>query len=84
MDIKDKVTVWAGVLTLAVLQLEERVDTALNLYYSDWVGVAGTVAGYAVGFVIVYAVFKWVLERYFKLKSQPPANPPPPLGPPQK
>ena len=43
MDIKDKVTVWAGVLTLAVLQMEERVDTELNLYYSDRAGVVGTV-----------------------------------------
>ncbi|TMI09901.1 hypothetical protein E6H34_00565 [Candidatus Bathyarchaeota archaeon] len=84
MDIKDKVTVWAGVLTLAVLQLEERVDTELNLYYSDWVGVAGTVVGYAVGFVIVYAVLRWVLERYFKGKSQPQPSPPPPFGPAQK
>jgi hypothetical protein len=71
MDIKDKVTVWAGVLTLAVLQLEERIDTELNLYYSDWTGVAGTIVGYIVGFVIVYAVFRFVLERYFKGKSQP-------------
>jgi membrane protein YdbS with pleckstrin-like domain len=71
LDIKDKVTVWAGVLTLAVLQLEERIDTELNLYYSDWVGVAGTVVGYVVGFVIVYAVFRLVLERYFKARSQP-------------
>jgi len=84
MDIKDKVTVWAGVLTLAVLQLEERVDTALNLYYSDWVGVAGTVVGYVVGFVIVYAVFSWILERYFKGKSHPQPSPPPTFGPPQK
>jgi hypothetical protein len=71
LEIKDKVTVWAGVLTLAVLQLEERIDTELNLYYSDWVGVAGTVLGYVVGFVLVYAVFRFVLERYFKGKSQP-------------
>jgi TRAP-type uncharacterized transport system fused permease subunit len=70
MDIKDKVTVWAGVLTLAVLQIQDRVDTQLNLYYSDWTGVAETVVGYAVGFVIVYVVFRSVLERYFKGKSQ--------------
>ena len=84
MDIKDKVTVWAGFLTLAVLQVQDRVDTALNLYYSDWIGIAGTVVGYAVGLVIVYAVFRWILERYFKGKSQPEPSPPPPFGPPQK
>ena len=78
MDIRDKVTVWAGVLTLAVLQLEERVDAELNLYYSDWVGVVGTVVGYVVGFVIVYAVFKWILERYFEGRTQPQPTPPPP------
>jgi len=84
MDIKDKVTVWAGFLTLAVLQVQDRVDTALNLYYSDWIGIAGTVVGYAVGFVIVYAVFRWILERYFKTKPQPPSSPPPPFGPHQE
>jgi len=57
MDIKDKVTVWAGVLTLAALQVQDRVDMQLNLYYSDWTGVAETVVGYIVGFVIVYVVF---------------------------
>ena len=27
MDLKDKVTVWAGLLTLAVLQVQDLVDT---------------------------------------------------------
>jgi len=84
MDIKDKVTVWAGVLTLAVLQVQDRVNIQLDLYYSDWVGVVETVVGYVVGFVIVYAVFRWVLERYFKGKSETSANPQPPFGSPQK
>jgi hypothetical protein len=57
--------------------MEERVDTDLNLYYSDWVGVVGTVVGYAVGFVIVYAVLRWVLEHYFKGKTEPQPTPHP-------
>jgi hypothetical protein len=77
MDIKDTVTVWAGVLTLAVLQIQDRVDTHLNLYYSDWTGVAETLVGYIVGFAIVYVVFRLVLERYFKEKSQPQSMPHP-------
>jgi hypothetical protein len=36
MDLKDKVTVSPGVLTLVVLQIQDRVDTQPNLYYSDW------------------------------------------------
>ena len=36
MDTKDKVSVWAGILTLAVLQVEVRVNTELNIYLSDW------------------------------------------------
>ena len=79
MDIKDKVTVWAGILTLAILQVEDRVDTELNLYYSDWTGAVGTVIGYAVGFAIVYFVVRFILERYFKGKTQPQPAPPPPL-----
>jgi len=84
MDIKDKVTVWAGVLTLAVLQVQDRVETELNIYGSDWVGGVGVVVGYAIGFAIVFAVLRWILERYFKGKSQPQSSPPPPFGPPQK
>ena len=30
MDLKDKVTVWAGLLTLAVLQVQALVDTELK------------------------------------------------------
>ena len=81
MDTKDKVTVWAGILTLAILQVEDRVDTELNLYYSDWAGAVGTAVGYAIGFAIVYFVARMILERYFKGKTQP--QPPPPFGPTQ-
>jgi hypothetical protein len=84
MDLKDKVTVWAGLLTLAVLQVQDRVDTELSLYASDWVSAAANIVFYVVGFVIVYAVFRWILERYFKGKSQPEPSPPPPFGPPQQ
>ena len=35
MNIKDKVTVCAGVLTLAILQVQDRVETELNIYSSD-------------------------------------------------
>lgn len=80
MELKDRVTVWAGLLTLAVLQLESRVDIELNVYGSDWISVVGTIVGYAVGFVIVFAALRWVLERYFKGKSQPQPLPPPPFG----
>ena len=81
MDTKAKVTVWAGILTLAVLQVEDRVDTELNLYYSDWAGAVGTVVGYAIGFVIIYFVARLILERYFKGKTRPQPAPPPPFGP---
>ena len=84
MDLGDKVTVWAGLLTLAVLQLQDRVDTELNIYGSDWVAVVGTVVGYAIVFAIVFLVLRWILERYFKGKSQPQPMPPPPFGPAQK
>jgi len=83
MDTKDKVTVWAGILTLAVLQVEDRVDTELNLYYSDWAGAVGTVIGYAIGFAIVYFVARLILERYFKGKTQPQPALPPSFGPTQ-
>src|SRR5438552_688246 len=49
MDLKDKVTVWAGLLTLAALQVQDRVDTELNLYGSDWVGAVVTVVYSAIG-----------------------------------
>jgi len=81
MDTKAKVTVWAGILTLAVLQVADRVDTELNLYYSDWAGAVGTVVGYAIGFVIIYFVARLILERYFKGKTRPQPAPPPPFGP---
>ena len=84
MDLKDKVTVWAGLLTLAVLQAQDRVDTELTLYGSDWVSAVANIVYYVIGFVIVYAVFSWILERYFKGKSHPQPSPPPTFGPPQK
>ena len=58
MDIKDKVTVWQGYSPWPFLQVQDRVDTELNLYYFDWIGVVGTGVGYGVGFVIVHAVFR--------------------------
>ena len=81
MDLKDKMTVWAGLLTLAVLQVQER---ELSLYGSDWVSAVVSIVYYVIGFVIVFGVVRWILERYFKGKSQPPASPPPPFGPPPK
>ena len=80
MDTKDKVSVWAAILTLAVLQVEDRVNTELYLYNSDWAGAIGSVVGYAIVFVIVYLIIKWLLERYFRGKSPKP-QPPPPFGP---
>ena len=71
METKDKVSVWAGILTLAVLQVEDRVNTELNIYLSDWTGVVGAIIGYGVGSLIVYVITKVLLERYFKGKAQP-------------
>jgi len=84
MDLKDKVTVWAGLLTLAVLQAQDRVDTELNLYGSDWDGAVVTIVYYVLGFVVVFGVLRWILEQYFKGKPQLQPTPPPPFGPPQK
>ena len=84
MDLKDRVTVWAGLLALAVLQVQDRVDTELNLYGSDWVGGVVTIFGYAIGFGILFGVLRLILERYFKGRSQPQSTPPPPFGPSQK
>ena len=80
MDTKEKVSVWAGIFTLAVLQVEDRVNTELNLYLSDWTGAIGAVVGYAIGFAIVYFILKLLLERYFKGKAQTQPSPPPPFG----
>jgi len=71
METKDKISVWAGIITLAVLQVEDRVNTELNIYLSDWTGVVGAIIGYGIGFVIVYFITKVLLERYFKGKAQP-------------
>ncbi len=77
MDTKEKVSVWAGIFTLAVLQVEDRVNTELNLYLTDWTGAIGAVVGYAIGFVIVYFILKLLLERYFKGKAQAQPSPRP-------
>jgi len=78
METKDKISVWAGIITLAVLQVEDRVNTELNIYLSDWVGVVGAVVGYGIGFGVVYFITKTLLDRYFKGRSLPhPATPPP-------
>ena len=82
METKDKVTLWAGILTLAVLQVEDRVNTELNIYLSDWVGVVGAIVGYGIGFVVVYFLTKVLLERYFKGRAQPQPTAPPPFGSP--
>jgi len=82
METKDKVTLWAGIFTLAVLQVEDRVNTELNIYLSDWVGVVGAIVGYGIGFVVVYFITKTLLERYFKGKAQPQLTAPPPFGSP--
>ena len=71
MEIKDKVSIWAGIITLAVLQVEDRVNTELNIYLSDWIGVVGAIIGYGIGFAIVYFITKVLLERYFKGRAQP-------------
>ena len=84
MDLKDKVTFWAGLLTLAVLQVQDRVETELNIYGSDWVGGVGVVVGYAIGFAIVFVVVRWILKRYFKGTTQPQLTIPSPFGPPEK
>src|SRR5207302_5436820 len=57
---------------------------SLNLYGSHWVGAVVTIVYYVIGFVLVVGVLRWILERYFKGKSQPEPSPPPPFGPPQK
>ncbi|OLD13425.1 hypothetical protein AUF78_09465 [archaeon 13_1_20CM_2_51_12] len=71
METKDKVSIWAGIITLAVLQVEDRANTELNIYLSDWTGVVGVIIGYGIGFVIVYFITKILLDRYFKGKAQP-------------
>ena len=82
METKDKVSIWAGIITLAVLQVEDRVNTELNIYLSDWTGVLGVIIGYGIGFVIVYFITKILLERYFKGKAQPQPTAIPSFGPP--
>ena len=82
MESKDKVSVWAGIITLAVLQVEDRVNTELNIYLSDWAGAVGAVVGYVIGFAIVYFITKVLLDRYFRGKSLPHPTPPPPFASP--
>ena len=76
MDTKERVTVWAAILTLAFLQLQGRVDIELNLYNSGWLGAVTAIVEYIIGFSIVYMVIRWILERYFRGKSRPPLPPP--------
>ena len=82
MDTKDKVSVWAGIITLAVLQANQTFDIELNLYNSGWADSIGSVVGYAVGFIILYFVVKWLLERYYKGKALPHPTAPPPFASP--
>ena len=83
MDTKDKVSVWAGILTVAVLVAEDRASTELA-FATDSVGalvaVVGSLVGVAIGFVIIYSIIKWLLERYFRGKTPKPQLPPP-FGP---
>ncbi len=67
MEFKDKVSVWAGILTLAFFQAEDRFNAQLT--NGDSIAAVGTLVGYPIGFVIVYFVAQWLLERYFKRKS---------------
>ena len=80
METKDKVSVWAGILSLAVLQVEDRVNTELNLYHSDWLGAVTITVEYIIGFAIVYVVMRWILEGYLRRKSHPRPNAPPYRG----
>jgi hypothetical protein len=82
METKDKVSVWAGIITLAVLQVEDRVNTELNVYLSDWTGVVGAIIGYGIGFAILYFITKVLLERYFKGRAHPQPTAIPPFGSP--
>ena len=83
MDIKEKVSVWAGILTVALFVAEDRVANELAFSPDPWfLTVASTLFGYAIGFVIVYSIIKWLLERYFRGKSSKPPSPPPPFAPP--
>ena len=66
MDVKDKVSIWAGIIAVAVLEAEDRVNTQLDINPSDWPGAVGAVVDYVIGFVILYLVARWVLGRYFK------------------
>lgn len=86
MDNKDKASVWAGILAVAVLVAEDRASTELA-FATDSVGavvaVVGSLVGVAIGFVIIYAIIHWLLDRYFSgksTKSQPTF--PPPFAPP--
>ena len=85
MDTKDKISVWGGIFTLAVLVAEDRIAAELTYStdsFSALVTIVGSLVGYVVGFVIVYSVIKWLLERYFKGRSLPQSTAPPPFGPP--
>jgi len=75
MDTKEKVSVWAGILTLAVLQAINGAET--EFAYSSDIGAAiGSLVGYGIGFVILYFVIQWLLSRYFKGRSSMPSPQP--------
>ena len=72
MDTKEKVSVWAGILTLAVLQAINGAETEFA-YSSDIGAAVGSLVGYGIGFVILYFVIQWLLSRYFKGRSSTPS-----------
>ena len=75
MDTKEKASVWAGILTLAVLQAINGAET--EFAYSSDIGAAiGSLVGYGIGFVILYFVIQWLLSRYFKGRSSMPSPEP--------
>ena len=85
MDTKEKASVWAGILTIAVLVAEDRASTELA-FATDSAGavvaVVGSLVGVAIGFVIVYVIIKWLLERYFGGKANRQPTFPQPFAPP--
>jgi hypothetical protein len=58
-----------GDTPLAVLQVEDRVNTELNVYLSDWTGVVGAIIGYGIGFVIVYFYHQGTPRTLFQRKG---------------
>ncbi len=54
-------SIWAGILALAVLQAIDRAELA-----STAEDAVASLVGYAIGFVILYFVVRWLLERFFR------------------